>query len=100
MKIAAVIPNLFDRSRFGGKVTFIDTADEAEALNAQRVIVDLDRCEDPMSFRLDGVHVVGFGPHVESGLFQKAVEAGFDEVMPRSVFFRRLPEMLDGEPAT
>ncbi len=100
MKIAAVIPNLFDRSRFGGKVTFIDTADEVKALNVERVIVDLDRCDDPTSFRLDGIHVVGFGPHIDSGLFQKAVDAGFDEVMPRSVFFRRLPEMLDGESET
>lgn len=97
MKIAAVIPNLFDRSRFGGRVIFIDSVEEVDALDVDRVIVDLDRCDDPVSFRLDGVHVVGFGPHVDSGLFKKAVDAGFDEVMPRSVFFRRLPEMLDGE---
>lgn len=100
MKTAALIPNLFDRSRFGGKVTFIDTAADVEGLEVERVIVDLDRCEDLASFRLDGLHVVGFGPHVDSGLYQRAVDAGFDEVMPRSVFFRRLPEMLEGEPAT
>lgn len=95
MRTAAHIPNLFDRSRFGGKVTFVDTADEADALGADLVIVDLDRCDDVPSFRLNGVQVIGFGPHVDSRLYQRAVDAGFDEVLPRSVFFRRLPELLE-----
>lgn len=94
MKIVAHIPNLFDRSRFEGKVTFVETADEPGVDEADLIIVDLDRCEDAASFRLSGVHTVGFGPHVDSRLHRRAVEAGFDEVLPRSVFFRRLPELL------
>ncbi len=96
MTIAAHVPNLFDRSRFGGRVTFVETPDEALACQPDLVIVDLDRCEDLAGFRVDDTRVLGFGPHVDSSLHTRAVDAGYDEVLPRSVFFRRLPDILDG----
>ena len=47
--IAAHIPNIMDRSRFGGvEVHFVDHA--AEAVNADLVIVDLDRCTNADEF--------------------------------------------------
>jgi hypothetical protein len=95
MMIAAHVPNLFDRSRFGGRVTFVETPDEARACEPQLLIVDLDRCEDLAGFCIDGPRVVGFGPHVDSAGHQRAIGAGYDEVVPRSVFFRRLTELLD-----
>jgi hypothetical protein len=39
--------------------------------------------------------VVGFGSHVDTDVHQQAVAAGYEEVLARSVFFRRLPELLD-----
>ncbi|MEL7208443.1 MAG: hypothetical protein AAGK32_09480 [Actinomycetota bacterium] len=96
MTIAAHVPNLFDRSRFGGRVTFVETPGEAEACRPALLIVDLDRCEDLTGFRIGETRVLGFGPHVDSSRHDKAREAGYDEVLPRSVFFRRLPEILDG----
>ncbi len=94
MTIVAHVPNLFDRSRFLGKATFVETPDEARAHNPSLVIVDLDRCDDAEGFRLDGTRVIGFGPHVDSALHQQAADYGYSEVLARSVFFKRLPELL------
>lgn len=96
MTIAAHVPNLFDRSRFGGRVTFVETPAEAAACEPDLVIVDLDRCEDLAGFRLDHTRTLGFGPHVDSTRHARALDVGYDEVLPRSVFFRRLPDILDG----
>lgn len=94
MTIVAHVPNLFDRSRFRGMVTFVETPEEARAHNPSLVIVDLDRCSDVEGFRLDGAKVIGFGPHVDSELHQQAEAYGYTEVLARSVFFKRLPELL------
>ncbi len=91
--IAAHIPNLMDRSRFDGSdVRFV--SDATEAAEARLVIIDLDRCSESASFAsLDG-YTVGFGAHVDGDRLKAATTAGFDEVMARSVFFRRLPVLL------
>lgn len=94
MTIVAHIPNLFDRSRFDGKVVFVQTADEARSHQPSLLIVDLDRCEDVEGFALEGVEVIGFGPHVDTELHQRAVDLGYCEVLARSVFFKRLPSLL------
>ncbi|MEL6981698.1 MAG: hypothetical protein AAFO29_04670 [Actinomycetota bacterium] len=94
MTIVAHVPNLFDRSRFGGQVVFVDTGADAAAHAPDLVIVDLDRCDDVDGFVLAGSTVIGFGPHVDSDLHQRAEAAGYTEVLPRSVFFKRLPGLL------
>ncbi len=94
MTIVAHVPNLFDRSRFRGRATFVETPDEARAHNPSVVIVDLDRCDDAAGFRLDGATVIGFGPHVDSDLHRQAEACGYSQVLVRSVFFKRLPELL------
>lgn len=91
--IAAHIPNLMDRSRFGGdKVRFVDRAQAAA--EADCVIVDLDRCDDIDSFAALDCYTIGFCAHVDADRMEAAASAGFDEVMARSAFFRRLPELL------
>lgn len=92
--IVAHVPNLFDRGRFGDRVTFVDTPEEAIEHEPDLVLVDLDRCADMASFRLEGVDVVGFGPHADADLHEEALACGYTEVVPRSVFFRRLPDLL------
>lgn len=94
MMIVAVIPNLMDRSRFGDRVTFVATGVEASASGASLVLVDLDRCGDIAQFRIRDAHVIGFGPHVDTELHQEALAAGYDEVLARSVFFKRLDSLL------
>ncbi|MEM7275430.1 MAG: hypothetical protein AAF547_20310 [Actinomycetota bacterium] len=95
MTIVAHIPNLFDRSRFSGEVAFVETPEEAAGHDPTLVLVDLDRCDDPEGFRIDGpATVIGFGPHVDTELHRRATECGYTEVLARSVFFKRLPELL------
>ena len=43
------------------------------------------------------VPLVGFFSHVQVELQRRALESGFDRVLPRSAFTRRLPEILRGE---
>jgi CheY-like chemotaxis protein len=44
--------------------------------------------------QLRSVRVVGFFSHVETELQRRAHEAGFDRVLPRSVFTKELAELL------
>ncbi len=89
-----------DRSRFGGSdVTFVASPDAARAAAPTLLMVDIDRFDDLGAFRLDGCRVIGFGSHVDTDRHDRARTAGFDEVLPRSVFFRRLPEFLGGTDA-
>jgi len=47
--------------------------------------------------QLRAVPIVAFFSHVETELQRRAVEAGIEHVLPRSVFTRRLPDILRGE---
>lgn len=70
------------------------------------VVVDLQHAKlDPIALgselktneKLMGTPVVGFFSHVEVELQRKAAQAGYDQVMPRSVFFGELAAILSGE---
>ncbi|HJU53002.1 MAG TPA: hypothetical protein VJ715_00455 [Pyrinomonadaceae bacterium] len=100
-KIRAVAEHL------GLTVRFVRSAAEAVAAaretDAALVVADLhsQRC-DPFALAemlkadetLRAVPLVGFFSHVETALQQRAAEAGFDRVMPRSAFSKNLPEIL------
>lgn len=45
--------------------------------------------------QLRSIHLVGFFSHVETELQSAAEKAGFDQVLPRSAFTNRLPEILN-----
>lgn len=95
MIVSAYVPGLMDRSRFDRHdVTFVSTPQDAIDAAATLVLVDLDRCDEPAAFRIDNAHVIGFGSHVDADRLTDAESFGFDEVLPRSIFFRRLPEIL------
>ena len=47
--------------------------------------------------RLKGVLLLGFFSHVQVDLQRQAVQAGYDAVLPRSIFFRDLAKILAGE---
>ena len=100
-KIRAVAEHL------GVDVRFVKSADAAlEAVHAELpalIIADLhsQKC-DPfvlagrlkMDERLRDVPLIGFFSHVQTALQQRAEEAGFNRVIPRSLFAKRLPEIL------
>lgn len=47
--------------------------------------------------RLRSVRLLGFFSHVNVDLQQQAIEAGYDEVLPRSLFARDLASILAGK---
>src|SRR5439155_23108359 len=47
--------------------------------------------------RLRDIPLVGFFSHVQTELQRQAQEAGFDSVLPRSVFTRDLADILSGQ---
>ncbi len=108
-RLLAFVPDLMDRSKVaaaaGDRVRFVsspaalagDLRDESGVTDL--VVIDLGRpgvldalgdlqAVDPRP------RVVGFGSHVDQGLLDQARAAGCDEVLARSVFFRRLPDLL------
>lgn len=68
-----------------------------KARDANLVIVDLHNQKfDPLSLpqELSNVRLLGFFSHVEVELQRQAVAAGYDQVVPRSVFTRDLAQIL------
>jgi CheY-like chemotaxis protein len=47
--------------------------------------------------QLRSIPLLGFFSHVQTELQQKALEAGFDVVLPRSAFTRDLNDILSGQ---
>jgi len=116
-RVFALTADLMDRSRLQGAApegveltlfrapgplwdTVTDTPDDGDELV---VILDLARpgvVDSVPGSRHPGIRVIGFGPHVDDELLAAAAVAGVDEVVPRSVFFRRLSAILGGEAAS
>ena len=115
--IIAVVDDLFFASKIRGKaeqtgvtVSFprkIEGLIESALQNRPAVIiVDLHAQKiDPIALakqlkadeRLRAIPVVGFFSHVQTELQRQAQEAGFDRVLPRSVFTRDLADILSGQ---
>ena len=98
MRIAAHVPDLMDRSRLRStKAEVVLVADPAElvGLDVDLVVVDLSRPGVLEVLGDIGVRTVGFAAHVEEELMAAASTAGCDEVLARSVFFRRFPDLAN-----
>jgi len=59
-------------------------------LDADGAVDAIDRCRT----MVPTPRIVAFGPHVRADLFTVAREAGADEVLARSAFVTRLPQLL------
>jgi CheY-like chemotaxis protein len=91
-------------SQVGADVRFARTA--AEVFDALKdapslVVIDLHAAAvDPLgtltALREHGVPSIGFFAHVQTDLAQAALAAGATQVMARSAFAARLPEILKG----
>jgi hypothetical protein len=92
MKIVVLSTDLMDRSRISsalGDVTFV--RDAADVTGADVVVVDLARHADAVASvraTLPDARIVGFGPHVDAGLFARATSDGADVAIARSRFFQ------------
>ena len=61
-------------------------------LNAFELAMELKADE-----KLKPIPLLGFYSHVETETQRQALQAGYDEVLPRSLFFRELANILAGE---
>ena len=105
-RVVALVPDLMDRSRLGGlggpgEVDLVhvraasELGDAVTAAPTALVVVDLARPGVLDALRAGlGVRVVGFASHVDTDLIAAAEAAGCTEVLPRSRFFARLPDLL------
>jgi hypothetical protein len=99
MTVVAYVPDLMDRSRIAAVVPgarFVDAPEELVGAAATDVaIVDLGRAGSIEVLARVGARTVGFASHVDRDTIAAAEAAGCDEVLPRSQFFRRLPELTE-----
>ena len=106
--IIAVVDDMFFASKIrevaeavGAQISFARSKEaliqKAREVKPQLVIVDLHNqkfAPDELVKELPGVRLLGFFSHVQTDLQRNAMAAGFDRVIPRSVFARDLPEIL------
>jgi len=83
----------------GAQISFPRTKEVLleKARQADLVIVDLQNQKiDPLTLpsELGAIRLLGFFSHVEVELQRSAVAAGYEQVMPRSVFVRDLAGIL------
>ncbi len=114
MIVAAVEDLLFSSkiravgTQVGAELTFARTPGEIlQKVRADRpalVVFDLNSTKtDPIATiaairadeELSKVRILGFASHVHVDLIRAAERAGADEVLPRSAFASRLPEILE-----
>jgi CheY-like chemotaxis protein len=107
-----VVPDLFFATRIATTARELGVAleqvDPANALARCResrpelLILDLHAAGDPLALiraleadeSTRGVRIVGFYSHVDQALREAAIEAGIDEVLPRSAFTVKLAGIL------
>jgi len=114
--VLAIVDDLFFASKIrgtgeqvGAHVLFARTIDDAlQKVREQTpalIVVDLNvRSCDPFELGKDlktdetcaAVPLLGFFSHVQTELQRAAKDAGFDRVMPRSLFSQKLSEILAG----
>ena len=116
-KIIAIVDDLFFASKIRGtaealgvSVSFprgLDAFIEAAKSEPPGLIIcDLNATRiDPITLSarvkadeaLRSIPLIGFFSHVDTELQRRAIEAGFDRVLPRSVFTSKLPQIMLGD---
>lgn len=104
--VLAVVDDMFFKAKIravaeavGAQISFPRTKEALleKAPQADLVIVDLQNQKiDPLSLpaELGAVRLLGFFSHVEVELQRRAMAAGYEQVVPRSVFARDLADIL------
>jgi len=114
--VLVFVPDLFFQAKIvataeatGASVRLISSAEtlieECRTRRNSLVILDLSATDvDPISViksfkrvdRMGTPRFIGFFSHVDKELERRAREAGCDLVLPKSIFSKRLPEILTG----
>ena len=90
---AVYAPDLMDRSRIAAAhpdAVFVSDPSELGAVQADLVIVDVARPGVLEVVRAIAGRVIAFARHDDQSTIDAAHAAGCDEVLARSVFFKRL----------
>ena len=98
MTVYAIVGDLMDRARIDEAILDVQhvTAGTIGHLATEQdtVLVDLVRTGPAVALAVaTGARVVGFAPHVDTEALARGEAAGV-EALPRSVFFRRLPDLF------
>ena len=104
--VAAYTPDLMDRSKISAAVPGCRFVARPEALvglaATDVVVVDLSKkgvLDVLADIVASGCRVLAYGAHVDKSLLATAEAAGCTEVLPRSQFFNRLPQLVGGPPS-
>ena len=104
--VIVVVDDMFFASKIravaeavGVEISFPRTREAVieKAREARLIIVDLHNQKIDavgLARELTGVKLIGFFSHVETELQRNALAAGFDQVLPRSVFTRDLQRII------
>lgn len=97
MTVFAIVGDLMDRARINEAILGVEHVTPGTighlAHDGDLVLVDLARMGAAVALATaTGARVVGFAPHVDAATLAAAEAAGA-EALPRSVFFRRLPDL-------
>jgi 2-methylcitrate dehydratase PrpD len=95
--VFAIVADLMDRARIDEQILDVHhtTPGRIGALAGagDLVLVDLKKLGDAVGLATaTGARVIGFAPHVDDEILAQAERSGC-EALPRSVFFRRLPNL-------
>tara|TARA_Y100001970_G_scaffold288302_1_gene415216 strand:+ start:9931 stop:10164 length:234 start_codon:yes stop_codon:yes gene_type:complete len=71
----------------------LQTLDDLKSVNADLVLIDASRPE-VLDYLPAGPRVIAFAPHVDAETLKLAKAAGCADALPRSIFFKRLPQLL------
>jgi hypothetical protein len=97
MTVYAIVGDLMDRARIDEAILDVQHVTAGTighlAAHGDVVLVDLVRTGPAVALAVaTGARVIGFAPHVDADALAAGQAAGV-EALPRSVFFRRLPEL-------
>jgi hypothetical protein len=100
-RVAALAPDLFFASKIeatlsaaGHEVTIVSSAEQLPP-DTELVIVDLDAAgTEPVAPA--GKPALGFYSHVDVDTRERAQQAGYDLVVPRSRMAREMPDLVAG----
>ena len=100
-RLVAIAPDLMFASRIsetlsaaGHEVTLSASVAEAPLEDAELLIADLERVEPDAVVGI-GPPVLGFYPHIDAELRERAEAAGVDLVVPRSRMAREMPQLVE-----
>ena len=99
MKVVAYVPDLMDRSKVAAAApgaTFVSDPNLLAEADADLVVLDLTRPGAVDVLPRVQARTIGFCRHTMRDVIAAAEAAGCDEVLVRSEFFARLPEVLGG----